>query len=130
MSVNSSAGSCLNEYTEPETHEKSLSREDRENLMKNTKCCGIRKMWLAAFIALVQCFAFGLGKGYSSPALYDMQHRDNSAIKPTENEVMWIGSMLALGGVFGSLIAGNESHLLTLFFKMHIIECNILLVTL
>lgn len=66
----------------------------------------IRKMWLAAFASLLIAMSLGLVSGFSAPATYDMQNRPTSVINPTDKEVMWIGSILAVGLIIGSLIAG------------------------
>lgn len=84
------------------------SCEEEANHAVDKGFCGIRKMWLAAFTSLLLCFTKGLSKGYSAPATYDMRHRTGSVIKPTEKEVMWIGSIMALGIVLGSLISGKH----------------------
>lgn len=86
---------------------KSFCEEEAKHAASK-RFCGVRKMWLAAFTSLLLCFTKGLSKGYSAPATYDMRHRTGSVIKPTEKEVMWIGSIMALGIVLGSLISGKH----------------------
>lgn len=104
----SSISSSLNECIALENPLGSLVSMEKVNHVGNKKSCGIRKMWLVAVSSYLLCFTCGLAKSYSAPAVYDMQHRDNSVVKPTEKEVMWIGSIMALGGVLGSLISGKQ----------------------
>ncbi|GIY43559.1 facilitated trehalose transporter Tret1-1 [Caerostris darwini] len=66
----------------------------------------IRKMYFAAFSALLMAVAMGIAVGYSAPATYDMTTRTESPIKPTKDEITWIGSTLAIGAMSGGLLAG------------------------
>ena len=102
-----SSCSSLNEFMgTPMHHLESISDEKSKHALN--KRCGIRKMWFAAFASLLLCFTKGLAKGYSAPATYDMRHTTSCVIKPTEKDVMWIGSIMALGIVVGSLISGKH----------------------
>ncbi|GBN10395.1 Facilitated trehalose transporter Tret1 [Araneus ventricosus] len=66
----------------------------------------IRKMYFAAFSALLMAVAMGIAVGYSAPATYDMTNRISSSIKPTIDDITWIGSALPIGAMTGGLIAG------------------------
>ncbi|XP_055927010.1 solute carrier family 2, facilitated glucose transporter member 8-like [Argiope bruennichi] len=65
-----------------------------------------RKMYFASFSALLMAVAMGIAVGYSAPATYDMKNRKSSSIKPTNDDITWIGSALAIGAMTGGLIAG------------------------
>lgn len=67
----------------------------------------IRPMYFAAFSCLLMALAMGLCVGYSAPATYDMEFREDSTIKPTKSEITWIGSALALGAMAGGLFTGS-----------------------
>lgn len=101
------AGSFSINYTELLEPENCFHGENAKNAAFKNRICGIRKMWFAAFASLFISLSLGLVSGYSAPATYDMQTRPNSVIKPTDKQVMWIGSMLAIGFTLGSLIAGE-----------------------
>lgn len=66
----------------------------------------VRKMYFAAFSALLMAVAMGIAVGYSAPATYDMTTRPQSPIKPTKDDITWIGSVLAIGAMTGGLLAG------------------------
>ncbi|GFT94543.1 hypothetical protein NPIL_96131 [Nephila pilipes] len=67
----------------------------------------MRKMYFAAFSALLMAVAMGIAVGYSAPATYDMTTRPLSPIQPTKDDITWIGSVLAIGAVSGGLLAGK-----------------------
>lgn len=66
----------------------------------------IRKMYFAAFSALLMGVAMGTTIGYTAPATYDMKNRPDSPVKPSIDDITWIGSTLAIGSMPGSLLAG------------------------
>lgn len=85
---------------------KSVVGDDTVELTTRMKPPKIRKMYFAALSCLLLALSMGLATGYSAPATYDMQFRPDSSLKPTEDEVTWIGSILALGAMIGGLVAG------------------------
>ncbi|GFU72043.1 facilitated trehalose transporter Tret1 [Trichonephila clavipes] len=66
---------------------------------------GFRKMYLAAIAALSFAVATGMVCGYSASATADMK-RKTSPVKPDAGQIAWIGSIMALGAVFGGIVAG------------------------
>lgn len=71
--------------------------------------CGFAKVYLAAVAALTFALATGMACGYSSSATADMK-RTNSPLRPDQNQVAWIGSIMALGAVLGGIIASYSSN--------------------
>ncbi|GFQ99587.1 facilitated trehalose transporter Tret1 [Trichonephila clavata] len=67
---------------------------------------GFRKMYLAAIAALSFAVATGMVCGYSASATADMK-RKTSPVKPDAGQIAWIGSIMALGAVFGGIVAGE-----------------------
>lgn len=78
-----------------------------QELVKERKTYGFRKMYFAAGAALSYATAMGMACGYSAPATADMA-RQNSPVHPNKEEVAWIGSILALGALIGGIIAGKR----------------------
>lgn len=66
-------------------------------------------MYFSAFIALLGAIGFGLGIGWSSPALQSLAEPGSSIrlIEPRDREMItWIGSSMTLGALFGALLSG------------------------
>lgn len=66
-------------------------------------------MYFSAFIALLGAIGFGLGIGWSSPALQSLAEPDSSIhlVEPRDREMItWIGSSMTLGALVGALLSG------------------------
>ncbi|XP_042896983.1 facilitated trehalose transporter Tret1 [Parasteatoda tepidariorum] len=64
----------------------------------------IRKMYLAAFVVLLFAVCMGMTATYSATATVDMG-KPHSTIKPDDEEISWIGSLMAIGALFGGFAA-------------------------
>lgn len=89
-----------------ESEQKFESFSGNESNNKVRRKPKIRKMYFAALAALSLYLSLGLCTGYSSQATNDMEHRKNSVIHPSQEEISWISSIVTLGLIAGSIFAG------------------------
>ncbi|GIY14318.1 facilitated trehalose transporter Tret1 [Caerostris darwini] len=71
----------------------------------------IRKMYLAALIVLTFAINMGITATYSATATVDMQ-KNKASIDPTDDEVTWIGSLMAIGALVGGTAGGYFTNVL------------------
>lgn len=85
----------------------------RMDMSDSQKPVGFQKFYAAALLACLGSVSLGSSMGYSSPALLSMD-RPNSTFnwpdpgndESTEESKSWVGSIMALGALFGGLVAG------------------------
>lgn len=80
--------------------------DDETIIPKKKKCYKIQRQYIAAFICLLQGINVGFSYGYSAPATYDMVTRPDSCLQPTKVQISWMSSILLLGCLIGSVVAG------------------------
>ncbi|KAH8263319.1 hypothetical protein KR044_007334, partial [Drosophila immigrans] len=66
-----------------------------------------RYQFLATFLVNISTFAHGVGIGWMSPVLSDLQSSESPlSFKVVVEEISWIGSLLGIGSIIGNLLAG------------------------
>ncbi|GIZ05095.1 facilitated trehalose transporter Tret1 [Caerostris extrusa] len=80
---------------------------DEESGMKKRK----NSMYLAALIVLTFAINMGITATYSATATVDMQ-KNKASIDPTDDEVTWIGSLMAIGALVGGTAGGYFTNVL------------------
>ncbi|CAL1261333.1 unnamed protein product [Larinioides sclopetarius] len=84
-------------------HESEESEDGDKSFLTGVK--NIRKMFLAAIIVLLFAVNMGMTATYSATATIDME-KPTSSIHPNEDQVTWIGSLMAIGALIGGTAGG------------------------
>lgn len=64
---------------------------------------------LATFSVNILIFSHGIGLGWITPVLFNMQFNADESILGvviSAEEISWIGSLLAIGGLIGNFLSG------------------------
>lgn len=91
-----------------------------ENLHSSFIPRGFRKMYLAALVVLLFAVCMGVTGTYSATATADMK-KPHSSIHPTEDEISWIASLMAVGALIGGTAGGKLDLVMMLIVKYVII---------
>lgn len=81
---------------------------DTSLLITDGQYSRIPKYILAAASSWMGSLALGTVIGYTSPAIPSVQS-EGSHVQLTGADISWLGSLMALGAVFGSIVAGIAS---------------------
>ncbi|KFP98878.1 Solute carrier family 2, facilitated glucose transporter member 8, partial [Leptosomus discolor] len=65
-----------------------------------------RKLYLAAFAAVLGPLSFGFALGYSSPVIPELRKTDDPKLRLDSNEASWFGSVVTLGAAAGGILGG------------------------
>ncbi|KAL9959646.1 hypothetical protein ACROYT_G032986 [Oculina patagonica] len=80
------------------------SQNERTRLIPKSSS---RRVLYATLISVWGTLSFGYCLGYSSPASYDLQSVENSAIRLNNSQQSWFSSWMAIGALIGCFIGGR-----------------------
>ena len=69
-------------------------------------CAPLARQVLATFAASAATFGWGCNIGLPTTLISKLRHPE-FGLSITDEDASWIGSCLAIGGIFGSLVAGR-----------------------
>ena len=76
------------------------------NIPKMLTCAPLARQVLATFAASAATFGWGCNIGLPTTLISKLRHHE-FGLSITDEDASWIGSCLAIGGIFGSLVAGK-----------------------
>ncbi|NXH10856.1 GTR8 protein, partial [Bucco capensis] len=65
-----------------------------------------KKLYLAAFAAVLGPLSFGFVLGYSSPVIPELRKIDDPGLRLDSNQASWFGSVVTLGAAAGGILGG------------------------
>ncbi|XP_069465569.1 solute carrier family 2, facilitated glucose transporter member 6 [Ambystoma mexicanum] len=90
----------------PRPHYKTFShKEAREAEKRYVRTLQNKRLFVAAFAAVLGAFNFGFALVYPSPVIPAIDDNKDPIIKVTSKEISWFGSVFALGSIVGGASA-------------------------